>query len=290
MNFEGFDFFENDENLKQRIESLYSQNRQPHAIVIEGAVEQRCEKLATFLTMRAVCRAENKPCGKCEQCIKAREQAHPDIYYAQPEKKSQIYSIEQMRSIIENASIRPNEADIKIFVFRSAEKRLTPVVQNSFLKLLEEPPQNCLFLLLCKNSRGLLNTILSRCTVLTVKGEESYSEQATELARAVAEGTIAPSEWQLLSALTGFSDRKLADEILAVLTVIFRDCIAVVNGIDTIMNKQLAEKLSKRITTGMALQLVEVTELARRKIPQNVNMELLSAFLCGEYRRIIWQR
>ena len=56
------------------------------------------------------------------------------------------------------------------------------------------------------------------------------------------------------------------------------------------MNKQLAEKLSKRITTGMALQLVEVTELARRKIPQNVNMELLSAFLCGEYRRIIWQR
>ena len=67
LNFEGFDFFENDENLKQRIESLYSQNRQPHAIVIEGAVEQRCEKLATFLTMRAVCRAENKPCGKCEQ-------------------------------------------------------------------------------------------------------------------------------------------------------------------------------------------------------------------------------
>ena len=49
---------------------------------------------------------------------------HPDIYYAQPEKKSQIYSIEQMRDIIENASIRPNEADIKIFVFESADTRL----------------------------------------------------------------------------------------------------------------------------------------------------------------------
>lgn len=43
---------------------------------------------------------------------------HPDIYYAQPEKKSQIYSIEQMRDIIENASIRPNEADIKILCLK----------------------------------------------------------------------------------------------------------------------------------------------------------------------------
>ena len=287
MNYTDFEF---DEALKQRLDSLYSQNRQPHAIVIEGADAEKCKGLATFLTMRAVCRAENNPCGKCEQCIKAREKVHPDIYYAQPEKKSQIYSIEQMRDIIENASIRPNEADIKIFVFESADTRLSPVVQNSFLKLLEEPPQNCLFLLLCKNSRGLLNTILSRCTVLTVKGEESYSEQATELARAVAEGTIAPSEWQLLSALTGFSDRKLADETLAVLTVIFRDCIAVARGISARIDGQLAQKLNKRITTGMALQLVEATELARQKIPQNVNMDLLSAFLSGEYRRIIWQR
>lgn len=287
MNYTDFEF---DEALKQRLNSLYSQNRQPHAIVIEGADLEKSEKLAIFLTMRAVCRAENKPCGKCEQCIKAREQAHPDIYYAIPEKKSQIYSIEQMRDIIENASIRPNEADIKIFVFKNADTRLSPVVQNSFLKLLEEPPQNSLFLLLCKNSKGLLNTILSRCTVLTVKGTESYSQESLELAKAVALGTVAPSEWELLSALSAFSDRKLADEALSVLTVIFRDCVAVARGLDARVDIQLAQTLNKRITTGMALQLVEATELAKQKIPQNINMDLLSAFLSGEYRRIIWQR
>lgn len=287
MNYTDFEF---DEALKQRLVSLYSQNRQPHAIVIEGADVEKSERLSVFLTMRAVCRAENKPCGKCEQCIKAKEQAHPDIYYAKPEKKSQIYSIEQMRDIIENASIRPNEADIKIFVFKNADTRLSPVVQNSFLKLLEEPPQNSLFLLLCKNSKGLLNTILSRCTVLTVKGDESYSQESLELARAVALGTVAPSEWELLSALSAFSDRKLADEALSVLTVIFRDCIAASRGIDARIDTQLAQKLSKRITTGMALQLVEATEQAKQKIPQNINMDLLSSFLSGEYRRIIWQR
>ena len=287
MNYSEFEF---DEGLKQRLDSLYSQNRQPHAIVIEGADTKKCERLALFLTMRAVCREDNKPCGKCDQCIKAREQAHPDIYYAFPEKKSQSYSIEQMRDIIENASIRPNEADIKAFVFRNADTRLSPVVQNSFLKLLEEPPQASLFLLLCKNSRGLLNTILSRCTVLTVKGDEDYSPESLELARAVALGTVATSEWELLSALSAFSDRRLADETLAVLTVIFRDCIACARGIAARIDAELAQKLSKRITTGMALQLAQATELARQKIPKNINMDLLSAFLSGEYRRIIWQR
>ena len=34
MNYTDFEF---DEALKQRLDSLYSQNRQPHAIVIEGA-------------------------------------------------------------------------------------------------------------------------------------------------------------------------------------------------------------------------------------------------------------
>ena len=55
MNYTDFEF---DEALKQRLDSLYSQNRQPHAIVIEGADAEKCKGLATFLTMRAVCRAE----------------------------------------------------------------------------------------------------------------------------------------------------------------------------------------------------------------------------------------
>ncbi len=287
MNYGDFDF---DSALRQRLDGLFSQNRQPHAIVIEGADTKKCERLATFLTMRSVCRAENKPCGKCDQCIKAGQQAHPDIYYARPEKKTQIYSMEQMRDIIENASIRPNETDIKIFVFKNADERLSPVVQNSLLKLLEEPPQNSLFLLICRNSRGLLNTILSRCTVIAVKGSESYSEEALELAKKIALGTVALSEWELLSALSAFSDRQMADETLSVLSVIFRDCIAQARGTAAIIDSQLAQTLSKRITTGMALQLVEATALARQKIPQNVNMDLLSAFLSGEYRRIIWQR
>lgn len=207
MNFEGFDFFENDENLKQRIESLYSQNRQPHAIVIEGAVEQRCEKLATFLTMRAVCCAENKPCGKCEQCIKAREQAHPDIYYAQPEKNRRFILLSKCEVLLKMQVSAPMRPILRYLCF-AVQKKIDTCCAKLILKLLEEPPQNCLFLLLCQNSRGLLNTVLSRCTVIKIKGEPNFYEDSLDLAVEVAEGTIAPSEWQLLAALSQFSDRK----------------------------------------------------------------------------------
>lgn len=40
MNYTDFEF---DEALKQRLDSLYSQNRQPHAIVIEGADAEKCK-------------------------------------------------------------------------------------------------------------------------------------------------------------------------------------------------------------------------------------------------------
>ena len=49
MNYTDFEF---DEALKQRLDSLYSQNRQPHAIVIEGADAEKCKGLATFLTSK----------------------------------------------------------------------------------------------------------------------------------------------------------------------------------------------------------------------------------------------
>ena len=287
MNFSGFDF---DGSVKEALSALDNHGRIPHAIIIESKNKESALEAAKFLSMYAVCTGDNKPCKTCEQCRKAEIKCHADISYPRPENKSKTYSIEQMRNIIKDSYIRPNEANAKVYVFEEADNRLTDIAQNSFLKLLEEPPQASLFLLLCKNSRGLLNTILSRCTVLTVKGDEDYSPESLELARAVALGTVAPSEWELLSALSAFSDRRLADETLAVLTVIFRDCIACARGIAARIDAELAQKLSKRITTGMALQLAQATELARQKIPQNINMDLLSAFLSGEYRRIIWQR
>ncbi|MEE1319350.1 MAG: hypothetical protein UHD05_07540, partial [Ruminococcus sp.] len=102
MNFSGFNF---DENTVKAIKTLDNNGRIPHAIVIEGKNREILLETAKYLSMYAVCTSENKPCGQCAQCHKASNQAHADISYAYPEKKSKTYTIEQMRNIAKDAYI-----------------------------------------------------------------------------------------------------------------------------------------------------------------------------------------
>ena len=257
MNFKGFEF---DENTKQTLNALDVQGRIPHAVIIESKDKTKSFELAKFLSMYAVCIDTERPCGQCGQCRKAFNAAHADIKYAYPEKKSKSYSIDQMREISKDAYIKPNEAAAKVYIFEDAENRLSPIVQNAFLKLLEEPPQNVLFILLCENSKKLLATILSRSVVLRLKTHDVLLEKDS------------------------------ADETLLIVKLIFRDGLAAVSGVGAVFDAELGKSLATRFTKARIIQMIEITENAKIKITQNININLLTTWLCGEYRRISWQR
>lgn len=287
MNFNGFDF---DDDIKQTLETLDSQGRMPHAIIIEGNDSEKSLEMAKFLSMWAVCKNDNKPCMVCNQCHRASEKAHADINYAYPENKSKNYSINQMREIINDAYIMPNEADAKVYVFEQADNRLAPVVQNAFLKLLEEPPKNVCFILLCENSKKLLITILSRCTVIRLKDEQKFDEIATEYAKAIVKGILSTREYDLLLAINKLTEKEKADETLSIVKLILRDGLAVLSGGKACFDETLGNSISRRISRQKIIEMIELTDDARQKIPQNININLLTTQLCGEYRRILWQR
>lgn len=287
MNFSGFDF---DESVKESLSALDNHGRIPHAIVIESKNREAALEVAKFLSMYVVCTIDNKPCKVCEQCHKAEIKAHADISYAYPEKKSKTYSIEQMRSIIKDAYIRPNEADAKVYIFEEADNRLTQIAQNSFLKLLEEPPQNVYFILLCESAQKLLVTILSRCTVVRLKNEVKISEKPLEYAEKIVKGIISSREYDLLLALNVLADKENADETLSTVRMILRDGLAVSVGTKAVFNEKLGKELASRFTKGKIIEMIELTDNSAIKIKQNININLLTTWLCGEYRRISWQR
>lgn len=287
MNFSGFDF---DESVKESLSALDNHGRIPHAIVIESKNKEAALEAAKFLSMYVVCTSDNKPCKVCEQCHKAQNKAHADISYAYPEKKSKTYSIEQMRSIIKDAYIRPNEADAKVYIFEEADNRLTQIAQNSFLKLLEEPPQNVYFILLCESAQKLLVTILSRCTVVRLKNEVKISEKPLEYAEKIVKGIISSREYDLLLALNVLADKENADETLSTVRMILRDGLAVSVGTKAVFNEKLGKELASRFTKGKIIEMIELTDNSAIKIKQNININLLTTWLCGEYRRISWQR
>lgn len=287
MNFNDFNF---DESTKQTLQTIDTLNRMPHAIIIESKDKEKSLELASFLSMWAVCTGKNKPCGICEQCHKAKEKAHADIKYAYPEKKSKTYSIDQMRDILRDSFIRPNEANAKVYIFEEADNRLSAVVQNSFLKLLEEPPQNVFFILLCENSKKLLITILSRCVLLRIKSEQKFDKSAAQSAKEIVHGILSAREYELLKAVNTLCDKEKSDEILSIVKLILRDGLAILSGADCIFDEELGKIISTHMTKSKILEMIELTEAAKSKITQNININLLATWLCGEYRRISWQR
>lgn len=287
MNFSGFDF---DESVKDALSALDNHGRIPHAIIIESKNKESALEAAKYLSMYVVCTSDNKPCKVCGQCRKAENKGHADISYPRPENKSKTYSIEQMRSIIKDAYIRPNEANAKVYVFEEADKRLTDIAQNSFLKLLEEPPQNVYFILLCESAQKLLVTILSRCTVVRLKSNVKVSEKPLEYAEKIVKGIISSREYDLLLALNVLADKENSDETLSTVRMILRDGLALSIGTKAVFNEKLGKALASRFTKGKIIEMIELTDDSAIKIKQNININLLTTWLCGEYRRISWQR
>lgn len=287
MNTSGFGF---DESTEQSLSALESDGRIPHAIIIECSDRQKSLEAAKFLSMYAVCKSQSKPCAHCNQCHKAASCAHADIKYAYPEGKSNSYSIRQLREIIDDAYIRPNEADAKVYIFEEAENRLDVVQQNAILKLIEEPPQNAHFIFTCLNSRGLLVTIRSRCTLVRLKSEIGFDEEILKPARDIVMGILSPREYELLRALNVLSDKERADDILSAVSLILRDGLVFLSSGRAGIDNELGRKLSLSFTSDRLIRMIELTTDSKKKITQNININLLTTWLCGEYRRISWQR
>lgn len=79
-------------------------------------------------------------------------------------KQGQI-GVDEAQDIVKSLSLKSYEGGYKIMIIWMAEKMNTPCA-NKLLKLLEEPPNNTVFILIVEDEEQLINTIRSRCQVL----------------------------------------------------------------------------------------------------------------------------
>ncbi len=76
--------------------------------------------------------------------------------------QDRIIKIGQIRSMLRLASLKPFQANKKVFVLLHADA-MNVNAQNAFLKALEEPPDAAFFLLTTENEQALRTTVRSRC-------------------------------------------------------------------------------------------------------------------------------
>lgn len=150
--------------------------RLAHAYLFLGDSLDDLEALARNLSKTLNCErqhlrfpAQADACDDCQSCNKIEHSNHADVRWIRPESKSRIISVDQIRELMQTIYLKPTEARFKATVLVAAD-RLNVQAANAFLKTLEEPPPNTVFILLSTEPQRILETILSRCLRLHCGG------------------------------------------------------------------------------------------------------------------------
>lgn len=173
-------------------------NHVAHALLFHGKPGSGNLALAlafgTFLNCESP--LENDSCGSCASCVKMDKMVHPDVNFIFPtaggkkvlsetfltewrsfaienpyaeisdwlEKiniKQGNIPVEEARQLIQNLSLKSYEGGYKL-VYIWLPEYLNSATANAILKILEEPPAQTIFMLVCHQSQQLLTTIISR--------------------------------------------------------------------------------------------------------------------------------
>ena len=159
-------------------------------------------------------RDDDLPCGECSNCVKIKKLAHPDLHFVFPvikpgsnkaavsdlfikewretvianpyitynqwlqviggENKQGGIFVDESKEILSKLNFKSYEADYKVMIIWLAEK-MNRQTANKLLKILEEPPEKTLFLLIAESSDQILPTILSRTQISRVPKIDTQS-------------------------------------------------------------------------------------------------------------------
>jgi hypothetical protein len=155
--------------LSPDLAALAAVGRLSHAYIFSGR-EGLAQALALAKFVNCAAPQAGQPCGACPSCKKVAEGCHPDIRVFSPQKDA--HRIESMRRLQAEAYLQSYEGGKKLFILESAEL-LLPEAANNLLKVLEEPPEDTIFVLTCADWDKLLPTIQSRCQLFIFGGGHS---------------------------------------------------------------------------------------------------------------------
>ncbi|RZD16747.1 MAG: hypothetical protein EVJ46_00455 [Candidatus Acididesulfobacter guangdongensis] len=107
-----------------------------------------------------------EPCGKCSSCAGILNKTNSNIIYIEHEKG--LINIDKINGLARSLSLLPAN-NMHRFVIIDDISKMNAGAMNSILKILEEPPEKTVFILIAAALNNILPTIISRCMIVNFK-------------------------------------------------------------------------------------------------------------------------
>ena len=116
------------------------------------------------------------------------------------DSKQSLISVYEARNILEKLSLSAVEGGYRTVVVYLPEK-MNPQAANALLKMVEEPPENTLFLLVTHQPERVLTTIFSRCLFLRIPPFSREEDRAVHAKEGAETNELSDLFHDLLDAL-----------------------------------------------------------------------------------------
>ncbi|WPC41948.1 DNA polymerase III subunit gamma/tau [Clostridium sp. JS66] len=156
-----FDDVVGQKHITVTLKNQIRNNRIAHAYLFSGTRGTGKTSTAKILAKAVNCTdlRDGEPCNECDMCKKINSGISIDVIEMDAASKRRL---EDIKDVIENVKYPPQEGKYKVYIMDEVHM-LTAEAVNAFLKTLEEPPSNVIFILATTDPQKLPVTILSRC-------------------------------------------------------------------------------------------------------------------------------
>lgn len=258
-------------NFLSIVDKIVSSNRISHAYIIQLKNYGDDFVLVKSFVKAILCKEKRKvsefsDCKLCNICNLIDNDNYPDLCVIEPEgkeiKKSQLVGLQKE---FNNKSLLDNK---RIYILKEADK-LNESAANTILKFLEEPSDDIVAILVTTNRYKMLETILSRCQVLSIdsKGKEIiYNNEIIDLVHFICDGDA------LFINYSEIIEKILPDKMVALERLKVVEEIFVQYLIDK-ENSSLSKYLNK-LSDEKIVKYSLIIEEYLKKLQYNVNYKL----------------
>lgn len=214
--------FNKDDIAVKSLTNALKNNKLSHAYLVISEDSLYCEEFIIQFVKAVFCLKnddkEFKNCEECKNCISIEHHNYVDFYKVDAEtsiKKEEIQALKKEFSI-------KSYYGKKIYWIKDVEK-MTDQAANSLLKFLEEPEDDVVAILSCKNINAVLPTIISRCQQIKLIGKkEEMLEEKENIAEIILEFKNKFGRKKHLANIYLLNELKNKEDILTFFEVVNR--------------------------------------------------------------------